>query len=93
MHPCVVCGKTIPNDVVTQDEFTYRNNIVYRKTWRIDNLICDKCLSDGWVFCEDKDKKLHVVQIAPSTEPDKIFTATEMVLEGEAKNAVDVLSR
>lgn len=61
MHPCVVCGETIPNDIVTQDEFTYRNNIVYRKVWRIDNLICNKCLDDGWVLVEDGDDELRVV--------------------------------
>ena len=61
MHPCVVCGEIIPNDIVTQDEFTYRNNIVYRKVWRIDNLICDKCLDDGWVLSKNRENGLYVI--------------------------------
>lgn len=82
MHPCVVCGKTIQHDEIFQHDLTYKNKIIYQSTRRIVNLICDDCIAD----------ELHVVKIAPSTEPDTIFTETELILEGDAKCAVDRLS-
>lgn len=92
MHPCIVCGKTIQHDEIFQHDLTYKNKIIYQSTRRIVNLICDDCIADGWIFASDRENKLHVVKIAPSTEPDTIFTETELILEGDAKCAVDRLS-
>lgn len=82
MHPCISCGNMMPDEIV-QNDYTYRNNIVYRKDWRIKNLICDDCIAEGWRLVSDKHSDLHVIKITSSDKPDEIFTMSELVLEGD----------
>ena len=90
MHACIVCGKTIPEETIIRICGKAETKID-GKAQTIGNVICDECLDNGWMYCMDEHSEIHIVQIAPSTEPDKIFTVRELMLEGETKDAVDKL--
>lgn len=82
MHSCIVCGKEISEETIIRicDKTETK---IDGKAQTIDNIICDGCLDNGWMYCMDEHSEIHIVQIAPSTEPDKIFTVRELLLEGD----------
>lgn len=84
MHSCIVCGKMMTEETIVR-LCGKTETKKYGEVQTIGNIICDECLDNGWMYCMDKHSKIHIVQIAPCTEPDKIFTVRELMLEGGDK--------